>query len=191
MSLESTAIDDEHESPFYFDNKDLCEKWERFILDKSGEINGKYGAWSFILKAKVNSNNTWLIEVKKSTFSNGNLFLSSKKNNLQEILTFRTKIRKEGNSDFFIRKRKKLDLLCGFNPISESIKQYSCKGRPNEISKSLNEILTISTMDASLRDIEYKDSLLAIAFNYKNDWLEMAEKILSLSFDNKTELENP
>ena len=89
MPLTSNAAPDELDSPFYIENEKLCNAWNDYITEKNGQLNGIYNAWSFDIKSKVTTNRSWLINVKKSTYSSGNLLLSSKYQNLQESLMFR------------------------------------------------------------------------------------------------------
>lgn len=167
MSLVSNAAEDELDSPFYIANKELCESWDHYISDKGGQLKGKYNSWSYLLKAKVATNHIWEIEVKKSTYSNGSLFFSSKKQNLLERLTLKVFIKDSHCDDFKIRKPR-----------------YSNRAGKNKIYETLTDVLKPAMKDQSLNEAEFKDSHLTLVFDHKNDWFEMINKILDLDFYN-------
>ena len=127
MNLKSNASSNEIKSPFYQKNKELCEKWEKYVLEKDGKIKGEYNAWSINLTAKISGKRNWTIHVTKATFSSGNLLLSSKKQNLREVLTFKTILKNTGCKDFCI---------------SQSIFKYL--NSDNETSERTNTIYRIS-----------------------------------------------
>lgn len=82
----SDASPSEYSSPFYQENKQICEDWANFINGKNGKIRGKFTSWSLLLKAKINIERDWEIEVSKSTISNPSLFFSSKKSKFTSTL---------------------------------------------------------------------------------------------------------
>lgn len=162
MPVVSNAAPDELDSPFYIANEKLCKEWEEYILARDGQINGRYNAWSFSIKSKVKSNHTWLIDVKKATYSSGNLWLSSEYQNLQENLTFTTNIKNTGCKDFYIGK---------------SI--FKRQSRRHKFYDQITELVKIGLDDKSLFEVKFKDSRLTIVFHHKNDWFYMADKILA------------
>lgn len=83
MAIIADASFDEQTSPFYLENKRICDEFESYILSKSGQTKGKYNAWSYIVTGKLPVNKQWYITIKKSTFTSGNLFLSSEYQSLQ------------------------------------------------------------------------------------------------------------
>jgi len=112
MSVISNASPDEYFSPFFLKNELFCKEFENFILDKHGEVIGKYNAWSYIIIGKINKPTKWVLKYKKSTFtSTGNLWLSSRKQNLLVTSECSTKRIHTHNSGFLIRKRTFLDFI--------------------------------------------------------------------------------
>jgi hypothetical protein len=165
MSIESNAAPDELDSPFYKKNEELCKKWEQFILERGGQVKGSYNAWSFIFMSKVKGKKEWLINVKKATFTSGNLLLSSKKQSLQEILTFRSIFKNTGCKDFHI---------------SRSI--FKRKERNHPFFKQIELLVKNGINDRSLYEVQFKNSELNIIFHHKNDWFEMADKVLAFEY---------
>jgi hypothetical protein len=86
-------------------------------LSKNGQTKGKHNAWSYIVSGKTPLNKEWHVTIKKSTFTSGNLLLSSEyqslqfeerwiaKNFISDCPTF--KIAKSKWSDFFLSQKHK------------------------------------------------------------------------------------
>lgn len=165
MPIISNAAPSEQDSPFYKRNEKLCNDWSDYILAKNGAINGKFNAWSLHIKSKVETDRTWYIEVKKATYSNGFLLFSSKSQNLTETLTFRTTFLDTDCRDFRIKKSK-------------------FKGRSSEhlFACKIKELLKGSLDDKWLHEVLFKNSELTIVFHHKNDWFDMADRILAFDY---------
>lgn len=161
MSITPNAAPGELGSPFYKQNEILCKKWEQYIVDKGGKVKGYYNAWSFIIKAKVTVKKTWIIDVKKATYSNGYIFFSPKYQNLQEILTFTTLFKNTG---------------CGNFCISRSI--FSRKTSNHQFFKEVSELLKNEIDDRSLYKAKFKNSVLTIIVHGKNDGFNMVDRVL-------------
>jgi hypothetical protein len=166
MPVEPNAAPDELRSPFYVKNEKLCLQWEEYILEREGQINGKYNAWSFNLKSKVKSNYIWLIDVRKATHSNGNLLLSSRYLNLLERLTFRGLIENTGCEDFYIGK---------------SI--FKRRSRRHPFYDQVTELIKEGVDNQSLYEVRFKNDELTVVFQYRNDWFEMADRILAFEYN--------
>lgn len=162
MPIVSNAAPDELDSPFYIENEKLCKKWEEYILSHGGKLNATYNAWSFNIKSKVTSKKTWLIDVKKATYSNGNLLLSSKYQNLQEILTFTANFKNTGCKDF---------------QIGGSI--FKRRSRIHPFYDQISELVKDGITNGSLYQVKFKKSELTIVFHHKNDWFKMVDRILA------------
>lgn len=105
--IKSNASVSEKSSPFYEVNQSFCLEFEKFILERNGTCSGSYNAWSYLLLGKILEPKEWVLEYKKSTFTSGNLLLSSKSQNLFTSVIWKTKGCK--NSDFIIRRKKAKD----------------------------------------------------------------------------------
>lgn len=169
MPIEPNAAPDELDSPFFKKNEDICTKWERYILKKGGKTKGSYNAWSFVFMSKVKIKKQWIITVKKATYSGGNLLLSSKRQNLQEILTFKTVFKNTGCKNFCI---------------SRSI--FKRRERNHPFFKQIEHLVKEGINDRSLYQVQFKNSELTIIFHHKNDWFEMADKVLTFEYMKKT-----
>jgi len=165
MPIESNAAPDELDSPFYLKNEELCQKWEKYIIKKGGEEKGSYNAWSLNFISKVKGEHEWLINVKKATFTSGNLLLSSKKQNLQEILTFKSVFENTGCKDFCI-----------------SRSMFKRKVQNHQFYRQIEELIKEGINDKSLFEAKFKNSELTIIFHHKNDWFEMADRILAFEY---------
>jgi len=165
MSLISNATQDELDSPYYNQNQDICRKWEQFILEKGGKINGVFNAWSFMIKSKITGKKTWFIDVKKSTYSGGNLLLSLKYQNLQEILTFKARF---NNID------------CGNFCISRSF--FRRKSQKHLFYRDVYNLLKKEIRDRSLYMTHFKNNELTIIIHHKNDGFDIANRILEFDY---------
>ena len=107
--IEQNGSTSEMNSPFFVRNKEFCNEFENFVLEKNGKVKGNYNAWSFSIIGKINNPNIWTLNYKKSTFTSGNLFLSTKTQNLLTLAVWKTKnifdskfkVRRKTNLDFF------------------------------------------------------------------------------------------
>ncbi|WP_298425337.1 hypothetical protein [uncultured Kordia sp.] len=111
MKIKSNAVPEELDSPFYIENKKFCQVFERFIAGKEGKVRGRYNAWSYLIEGKIETLKSWNLFYKKSTFSGGNLLLSSKYQNLLTIAEWTCHAVNAKNAMFFIRKRKFIDIM--------------------------------------------------------------------------------
>jgi len=80
MSIETIGSPSELKSPFFLENLETCQKWQKYINQKDGKIKAKCTPWALKLKGEIVNDETWSFSVDKATMSNGSLFLSSKKN---------------------------------------------------------------------------------------------------------------
>tara|TARA_R110002111_G_scaffold26397_3_gene57148 strand:+ start:17181 stop:17741 length:561 start_codon:yes stop_codon:yes gene_type:complete len=101
--ITSNADNSETDSPFYTKNESFCSKFEKFIIKHEGKTTGNYNAWSYSVVGKITIPRKWILEYKKSTFSSGNLLLSSKTQNLFVSATWKTKLTGKNTADFIIR----------------------------------------------------------------------------------------
>ncbi len=105
--IQSNASPDEKRSPYYDFNKSFCLEFEEFIKLNAGISKGKYNAWSYLIHGKITEPNQWVLEYKKSSFSSGNLLLSTESQSLFTSVLWKTKGLK--NLDFLIRRKKPKD----------------------------------------------------------------------------------
>lgn len=166
MFIKSEATPDELDSPFYIKNRDLCTSWEKYILERGGKITGSYSPSAYIIKAKVKIHKTWVIDVKKASYTSGNLLLSSKYQNLQELLTFQTLIKNSGCYDFYIK--------------NGEIRQGQSK---HPLFQSILDLLIDGFKNNSLYEVRFEKEVLSIVFHHQNDWFEMVDKILQFRYE--------
>lgn len=127
MALISKHTTDEESSPFYLANKAICEDYENFIEELNGQVRGVYNAFSFQVLAKVKGKTNWTFELKKSTFSSGNLLLSSKAQSILEVALWSSDDLTQNLPKFTIRKSHWTDWIKNkFN--SDIFKLHGFKG---------------------------------------------------------------
>ncbi|GAB5416889.1 MAG: hypothetical protein Crog4KO_17560 [Crocinitomicaceae bacterium] len=165
MPLKSNAAPDEKNSPFFRANKELCESWEALIKSKGGNINGVYNAWSLDVKAKVKTSKTWLISVKKATYSSGFLLFSSKRQNLQEILKFQSNFKETNCPDFRI-----------------SNSRWSSKQIKHPFYELVKRLLENDIHGRDTMSAELKNGLLTLTFHHRNNDFELVDRVINLQF---------
>jgi hypothetical protein len=166
MPIESNASTGEKSSPFYIANEKLCQEWEAFILDREGKISGFYNAWSLDIKTKVKGEKTWLIDVWKSTYSQGFIFFAPNYENVQQTLKFTTRFFKTGCRNFKINKRG-------------SFRGWS-KSHP--FAQAIIALLKIRLIDQGIYEVRFRDSELTITIHDRNDSFELAEELLNFDW---------
>lgn len=73
--MESLATPSEERSPFYIKNKETCEQWRAYILERAGEVKAKYSAWALKLRGYVDhGGRKWTFDIEKSTMTNHSLY---------------------------------------------------------------------------------------------------------------------
>lgn len=167
MGIISNASSDEMTSPFYASNKEICEKWEKFVLDHGGFIEGKYNAWSYSLKSEFSGSPHWFIDIKKATYTSGNLLLSSKYQSLQEIISFRAMFENTN---------------CGNFCITRSI--FKRKKQDHNFYRAVHDLLKDEINDKSLYMAQFKNNELTITVHHKNEGFDIAQRILEFKNTN-------
>ncbi|GGE29095.1 hypothetical protein [Psychroflexus planctonicus] len=109
LMIEQNSSTSEMNSPYFVRNKEFCNKFENFVLEKNGKVKGIYNAWSFSVIGKIKNPNIWTLNYKKSTFTSGNLFLSTKTQNLLTSAEWKTKNIFESN--FKVRRKMTVDFF--------------------------------------------------------------------------------
>lgn len=107
--IDHNASPNEKNSPYFVRNKEFCDQLEEFVLKRKGKVKGSYNAWSYAIIGKISKPSVWTLSYKKATFTSGNLFLSSKYQNVLTSAVWQT--RNLFKSNFKIRKRNKLDFF--------------------------------------------------------------------------------
>ena len=165
MSLTSNAVTSEKGSPYFKQNKALCEKWEQYIVSKGGKLKGYYNSWSIAIISKVTVKKTWLIDIKKASFSNGYIWFSPKYQNLQETITFKSLFKNTGCRNFCI---------------SRSF--LSRKKRIHPFYFQVRDLLRSEIQDKSLYKVKFKKSELTIIIHSRNDRFDLADRILDFNY---------
>jgi hypothetical protein len=185
MPIESVAMSNELDSPYYLENKEVCELWNDFVESKNGTVNGKYNAWSFGLKATIKTTVNWTIIVKRSTYTGGFLFISSKEQNVQETLAIKTSELQTDCGDFYIRKPKWKDLFIRNKREINGIESYCYKiygkSKDHPFAKAITELVYKALTDDNIYVVNFTNSELQIVLHDRNRWFNLVEKILAFS----------
>lgn len=110
MSITFNGTDHEKNSPFCIRNKEFCENWQEQIIKIGGNFKSTYNAQSFNIKAKLELEQPWIFEIKKSTYASDNLLFSPEEQTISKWSTLKTKI-KLNSPSFKIKKNAFWDFL--------------------------------------------------------------------------------
>lgn len=186
MTIKSNASPHEKDSPFYKKNEKFCLEFEQYILGEEGEVKGNYNSWSYAVIGEISNPKNWTLKYKKSTFSSGSLWLSSKYQNLLVLAEWTTKRIETQSSEFLIRRKTKTDFLnllwnkslSKFGDYNEYIIE-SKVNKPQLISK-LEKILEPLFKSGEVYKINHRDNKLKIELRTDKHYFEIFEKLAEL-----------
>ena len=182
MNQNSSAS--EMNSPYLVQNKKFCEEFEKFVIKKNGKAKGNYNAWSFSIIGKIKNPNIWTLKYKKATFTSGNLFLSTKTQNILTSAEWKTKnifdsnfkVRRKTTIDFFkLQFTKSLSILTFSN---EYVVDNKNQNR-NALEK-LFKILEPLFFNGEIYDIENSNGDFRIELRTEKHHFEIFEKLIKL-----------
>jgi hypothetical protein len=188
MPVLPNASPDELNSPFFIANKEICQSFDQFIVANKGETHGNYNAFSYNVLGKVKHPNKWEFNIKKSSFTSGNLLLSSKYQCLHVASIWTAKNLKSDCPKFKIRPKKLLDfvkigMFKNWNRLS-TYNQYVIKSElPNHkliinLFKLLGELLDFE----KVWEIQYQNSELRIELRSESTHTSIIEKLLKENY---------
>ncbi|WP_127845180.1 hypothetical protein [Psychroflexus aestuariivivens] len=184
MKIKSNSSKSEVDSPYFVRNKKFCKEFESFILEKNGNVKGNFNAWSFSIIGKITKPNTWILRYKKATFTSGNLFLSSKYQNLLTMAEWKTTNR--FGSNFKIRKKSFIDFFNLQLDESLSILDFSDKyliingEQNNKFIKQMLKILKPLFLSGEIYKIENSNDNLKIELRTEKLHFDIFEKLKEL-----------
>ena len=186
MTIKPNASPDEKDSPFYKKNEKFCSEFEHFIADKNGKVKGSYNAWSYTIYGKITQPKNWTLKYKKATFTSGNLWLSSKHQNLLMLAEWTTERMGTHNSEFLIRKKTGTDFIKSMfnNSISkfDIYEKYIIESenkKPQLISK-LTGILENLFKSGEIYRIEHLNNKLKIELRTEKHHFDIFNKLTEL-----------
>jgi len=186
MTIKPNAAPDEKNSPFYKKNEIFCTEFEHFIADKNGKVKGNYNAWSYSIYGKISNPKKWNLKYKKTTLSSGNLWLSSKHQNLLELAEWKTERIGTHNSEFLIRKKKRTDFIKSMfnNSISkfDIYENYRIESKNNKIQliSKLTQILREQFDSGEVYEIDHRNDSLKIELRTEKHYFEIFNKLTEL-----------
>ncbi|WP_430409733.1 hypothetical protein [Kordia sp.] len=184
MKIKSNALAHEIDSPFYLANKEFCEVFERFIASKKGKVKGTFNAWSYVIFGKIQTNKTWDLKYKRAVYSGtGNIFLSSKSQNLLTLVTWTCPTVKTTNATFFVRKRKFTDAL---KPLYSKLQEHpkyviKKKGKHTLFFSSVLKILKPLFESEEIYRITLKNNKLVIELRSELHHFDIFDQLTKIS----------
>ena len=183
--IQPNATAQEKTSPFFTANEEFCTEFEDFIVDRGGEVQGNYNAWSFTVYGKINRPKNWILQYKKATFSGAHILLTSKYQNLLTLAEWTT-IRPPENSGFLIRKRSWTDFFKAW--FFKTFKRLKVSNRYMIISKEDNspfiteliKVLTPLFKTGEVYRIENKNDKLKIELRTDQHHFDIFNSITAL-----------
>jgi hypothetical protein len=176
--IKPNADRDELNSPFFLKNEETCKKWEALAYEHNGTISGSYNAWSYKLFIKIDEGIPCRITVSKATYSSGHLLISTKKQSLQELITFKLKI--PSGAAFKIKRASWWELF------RESTKHalkanpyYSILGEVDQtIYKKIVPILKPLFRTKKVLELTLEKGILTMKLNSVNNDFEVIRRLL-------------
>ncbi len=168
MIIKPNASPDEKDSPFYKKNEEFCSEFEHFIAEKNGKVKGNYNAWSYSIFGKISKSKNWTLKYKKVTFSSGNIWLSSKHQNLLVLAEWTTERIGTHNSEFLIRKKTRTDSIkLMFNKSLSKFDNYykyviESENNKSQLISKLTKILEQLFESSEIYKIDHRNDKLKI-----------------------------
>ena len=186
MKIKPNASPDEKSSPFYKRNEEFCSQFEHFVAEKKGKVKGNYNAWSYTILGKISTPKNWTLKYKKSTFSSGNLWISSKNQNLLVLAEWETERIGTHNSEFLIRKKTKTDFIkLMFNKSLSKFNIYDkyiieTENNKSQLISKLTKILEPLFKSKEIYKINHKDDTLKIELRTKKHYFDILNELTEL-----------
>jgi hypothetical protein len=184
MKIKSNAGSSELSSPFYQMNEKFCSEFEKYIASKNGMVKGTFNAFSYLIFGQISDPKDWDLMYKKATFSGGNLWLSSKRQNLLLAVEWSTKRIGTHNSTFLIRRKTRSDFfkMMFNNKLSkfELADNYVIESDLSNKQQILNLTNSLSELfkTGEIYKIEQKDGKLSIQLRSEKHHFDLFEKLL-------------
>ncbi|TXE15722.1 hypothetical protein ES731_15030 [Psychroflexus gondwanensis] len=184
MKIKPNAASNELSSPFYLINKNFCSDFENYIANKNGKVKGNYNAWSYLIFGKINSPKNWTLMYKKSTFTSGNLLLSSKCQNLLVLAEWETERKGTHNSEFEIRRKSSTDFFRKI--VNKSLSDLDLsdkyvleiKNAKSPLIFKLTSILKSLFLSGEIYKIEHRNDKLKIEMRTEKHHFEIFDKLI-------------
>ncbi|AXG70086.1 hypothetical protein KORDIASMS9_02315 [Kordia sp. SMS9] len=183
MKIKSNALKDEHNSPFYKENKKICQEFENFIATKNGLVKGNFNAWSYNIYGKIKTPKAWSLQYKRSVYSGSiSIWFSSKSQNLLTLAKWTLKDIRLKNTLFFIRRKKMLDSMRPSYVTLDNYSGYVLKtdGAQLKFFMELLDVLQSLFASKEIYIIKVENELLTIELRSEKLHLHILEKLLRL-----------
>jgi len=185
MPVQSNASPDEESSEYYISNQRFCLELEKeLIILGFNQVNGKYNAWSYLVVAeKEDAFKLRKVTYKKSTYTSGDLLLSSKYQSLSEIIEWQINY-VSTESNFIIKQKRWTDFISIWRKKQNKLGLFN-----NYIISHLNKSnsivdLIINRMDSLfvtglVYKVSYSNNRITIKLRSGKNHLDILKSILS------------
>ncbi len=183
MMIKPNASAAERESSYYKANEAFCAEFERYVLSKKGKVEGVFNAWSYDLLGEISDPKSWKLKYKKATYSSGNLFLPTKRQNLLVSAVWEREQADGSGGEFVIRRRRQLDRIRRLwnhslsNPAGFENYTTVCKGRKSKLLEELEHILAPLLQSGEIYEVKFADRKLKIELRTDKHHFEIFEKL--------------
>lgn len=184
MSITANASPSEMNSPFYKANEEFVLGLEKYVSKRGGKVTGRYNAWSYHVKGKIDLPRPWILQYKKSTItSQGNIFLSSEYQSLLVLSKWNTVVKTGPGTEFVIRRKRKRDLL--FRLFNRHLHKSGISGKylirssgGNPLISCLTELLKLQFESGEVYRIEHRKNRLHIEMRTKEHHFRTFEEVV-------------
>ena len=183
MMIKPNASAAERESPYYKANETFCSEFECYVLSKKGKVEGVFNAWSYDLLGEIAHPKSWRLRYKKATYSSGNLFLPTKRQNLLVAAVWERTEADSSGAEFVIRRKRGSDRIKRLwnhslsNPAGFENYTTVCKGRKSELLEELEHILAPLLQSGEIYEVKFADGKLKIELRTDKHHFEIFEKL--------------
>ena len=187
MTIKTKALSDELDNPFYIANKTFCDKFEKYIISRNGQVKGEFNVWAYYVSGKINTPKEWVLSYKKSNYSSISTapIFQNKKQYKEYVLALMVKweTRLVGNGVLKIRKRSIWDVfMLGFNKnvnlYSENRDYIIFSNKNNqELLHKLTTVLKPLYDSSEIFQIIHKENTLSIQISSDTHHFEIFEKL--------------
>lgn len=170
-SIVSDASPDEEHSPFYIDNKAICQEWEAFVNQLGGSIKGSFSAWTLKMCAHLPTQGNWKVDISKSSLSTSTLFLAPEKSIIEQTKFEASEINlgefaiKIWESSLWSSLRMKINP--NINRLNDQL-VIAINGKPNQKGVELIEKMKLIPTDYRLASLNYNPAQKAVKITFNS-----------------------
>lgn len=182
MKIKSNAAPQEENSPFYKQNKELCEAFEHFTAQKNGWVKGRFSAWSYSIFGRIQTNHLWNLHYKRAVYGSTGSLISVfyHKEVLSTIAIWPCEVNNDNHS-FIIRRKRNLDILHSKFSLLPRHANYviRSKGKPTKFASQILKTLQPLFNSKEIYKVQLTQKKLNIELRSDELHLDILNKLLS------------